>query len=95
MVLLDVDTNVSGAAITAAIIRIPYKKKKGMRGMVLIDALPTILTDTSTCDLTDFDPHATVNENQYWLMFACFFLPLNAAFVLLFAPRNVFLSLAR
>ncbi|OLQ03356.1 hypothetical protein AK812_SmicGene13714 [Symbiodinium microadriaticum] len=68
MVLSDADTSVSGAAIIAAIIHILYKKKKGMRGTALTDALPTILMDTSTYDLTDVDPHATVNEKQYLLM---------------------------
>ena len=62
MVLLDVDTNVSGAAIIAAIIHILYKKKKGMRGTALIDALPTFSMDTSTYDWTDLDFFARVSK---------------------------------
>ena len=73
MVPSDADTSVSGAAILAAIIHILYKKKKDMRGTALTDALPTILMDTSTYDLTDVDPHANVNENQYLLMSVGFF----------------------
>lgn len=51
MVPSDVDTNVSGAAITAAIIRTRYRKKKGTHGMARIDVSPMILMDTSTYDL--------------------------------------------
>ena len=63
MVPSDADTSVSGVAITAATIHILYKKKKDMRGTALTDALPTILMDTSTYDVTDTDSHATVYEN--------------------------------
>ena len=64
MVPSDADTSVSGVAIIAATIPIPYKKKKDMRGTALTDALPTILMDTSTYDVTSTDSHAIVNENR-------------------------------
>ena len=64
MVPSDADTSVSGVAIIAATIHILYKKKKDMRGMALTDALPTILMDTSTYDVTNSDSHAIVNENR-------------------------------
>ena len=44
-----------------------------MLGTALIDALPTILMDTSTYDLIDFGSHAKVRENQFLLMSVSFF----------------------
>ena len=73
MVPSDADTSVSGVAIIAATIHILYKKKKDMRGTALTDALPTILMDTSTYDVTDADSHATVNENRCLLMSVVFY----------------------
>ena len=72
MVPSDADTSVSGVATIAAIIHILYKKKKDMRGTALIDALPTILMDTSTYDVTNADSHAIVNENRCLLMSVVF-----------------------
>ena len=90
MVPLDVDTNVSGAAIIAAITHTLYRRKKGMLGTALIDALPTILMDTSTYDLTDFDPHAKVRENQFLLMSVSFSHLLGAALRFVVCPPQCF-----
>ena len=77
----DADTSVSGVAIIAATIHILYKKKKDMRGMALIDALPTTLMDTSTYEMTNADSHASDIENRYLLMSAVFCFPLGVVFL--------------
>ena len=68
MVPSDADTSASGAAIIAAIIHIPYKKRRDMREMALIDASPTISMDTSTYDVTTAGTHANVKENRRQLV---------------------------